>query len=240
MSEPINRKVIDISHHNTPTDWDAIFDAGVIGVIHKATEGGSYQDDTYVTRCAKALDAGLLWGAYHFANDTDVQEQVDNFLGLVGVDDETLYCLDWEDNNGATMSLDQAREFVERLEEEIGENRTVLYSGNTAKEALGAEADPFWSARRMWLCQYGSTPKCQASWDTYWLWQYSDGSSGPGPHGCPGVSGAVDTNSWAGTDDELRAQWSGVAPTPDPFIRRRPLVVVHGLARVIVNGKLVN
>jgi len=242
MSDPINRMVIDISHHNSPVDFGQVQAAGIFGIIHKASEGTSFVDDQYLSRAREALNCGLLWGAYHFANSNSVQAQVDNFLKVVGVDDETLYALDWEDNGNSTMRLDQAREFVELLERKIGEGRTVLYSGNTAKEALGSKQDPFWGARRLWLCQYGSTPVCQASWDTYWLWQYSDGEKGPGPHGCPGVSGDCDTNSWPGTVDELRSQWAGMAaPKPHP---KRPAVTVEietigdVAVTVLVNGVL--
>lgn len=208
---PINRKVLDISHHNTVQSWRQIRAAGIIGVIHKATEGTGYTDPKYLKRCAPAMRAGLLWGAYHFANGSNVQVQVDHFLGVVGVDDETLYALDWEDDpKRHTMTRGQARQFLELIDARIGKNRCVVYSGNTAKQALGKRKDAFFGAHRLWLAQYSSRPVCQASWDTFWLHQYSDGVTGPEPHGCPGVWGKVDTNSFIGSDDELRVQWTGV------------------------------
>jgi GH25 family lysozyme M1 (1,4-beta-N-acetylmuramidase) len=242
----INRKVLDISHHNDVLSWADIKAAGIVGVIHKATEGTSYVDDTYLDRCGPAYDAGLCWGAYHFANNSDVARQVDNFLSVVGVDDETLYALDWEeDPDGDTMTLDQARQFIEMVDARVGANRCVLYSGNTAKEALGNSKDEFFGAHRLWLAQYGSSPSCQVSWDNYWLWQYSDGVNGPGPHGCPGVSGDVDTNSYAGSDSELRAQWTGATPQPQPPQPRPPdqpavvMINARGNVRVVINGRVV-
>lgn len=236
----INRMVIDISHWNSTVDFAQVKAAGIYGVIHKASEGGTVIDDKYLSRAREALNLGLLWGAYHFANDTEpVQKQVDNFLSMVGVDNETLYCLDWEDNEGDTMSAAQAKEFIERLESQIGPNRTVIYSGNTAKEALGSKADPFFGARRLWLCQYGTSPTCQASWDKWWLWQYSDSKQGPGPHGCPGVSNPCDTNSWDGTIEALHAEWSGAVTVP---VLKIPTVTIAttGVVRVTVNGTLVS
>ena len=121
MSEPINRKVLDISHHNGIDSWAQVKDAGIVGIIHKATEGTSYVDDQYLSRARDALNAGLLWGAYHFANGSNVQDQVENFLRTVGVDDETLYALDWEDDpNGNTMNVGEAQDFLERIAREIG------------------------------------------------------------------------------------------------------------------------
>jgi len=244
MATP-NRKVLDISHHNDVTSWDQVRAAGIVGVIHKATEGTGYVDPMYLKRAGPAMNAGLFWGAYHFAHGGEsIQGQVDNFLKVVGVDNESLYALDWEDNpSGPTMTAAEARKFIELLEAKVGVGRCVIYSGNTCKEALGSKDDDFFGARRMWLAQYGTSPACQVSWDDYWLWQYSDGNVGPGPHGCPGVTGDVDTNSWDGTDDELRAEWAGVSvpkPIPDMVAEVDINITVTGSARVFVNGHELN
>jgi len=210
----VNRTVIDLSHFNAVTSWVQIKEAGVMGVIHKATEGMSYIDDHYDQAKAGALAAGLLWGAYHFGNSSNVDSQIANFLHETGIDDKTLYALDWEDEpNGRTMSLPQARAFLTLLEQRTG-RKGVLYSGNTAKQALGNTHDLFFGSHRLWLAQYTTNPTTQASWSAPWLWQYSDGVNGPQPRGCPGVSGEVDTNSWAGTDQELIDQWAGVKSAP--------------------------
>jgi hypothetical protein len=76
MATPVNRKVVDISHWNTITSWPSIKAAGVIGVIHKATEGAAYKDVNYLQRAAPAYKNGFLWGAYHFGNNSNVQQQV--------------------------------------------------------------------------------------------------------------------------------------------------------------------
>jgi GH25 family lysozyme M1 (1,4-beta-N-acetylmuramidase) len=233
----IVRKVLDISHHNDVTSWSQIVGAGIVGIIHKATEGTSYVDDQYAKRRGGALAAGLVWGAYHFANGSNVQAQVDHFLEVVGIDDATLYALDWEDDpNGNTMSADQAKQFLELIGQRIGQGRCVVYSGNTAKQKLGNRQDPFFGLHRLWLAQYSSSNiKVQASWDDCWLWQYSDGNVGPSPHGCPGVSGDVDTNSYTEGDEELRSTWSGAGaqpvppeppptPTPEPDAITRPTI----------------
>jgi len=80
MSEPINPRVVDLSHWNPANDYDAVKDAGIVGVIYKATEGVSYTDNTYVQQQHAAKAAGLKWGAYHLANGRVVDGQVANFL----------------------------------------------------------------------------------------------------------------------------------------------------------------
>jgi len=237
----INRKVLDISHHNDVSSWSQVKGAGIVGIIHKATEGSSYTDPQYLPRCAPAMNTGLLWGAYHWINAGSIKPQVDNFLKVVGVDDETLYALDWEDDpNNGTASRDQAQEFLDRIGQEIGPYRCVVYSGNTAKEKLGSGSNEYFGKHRLWLAQYGTTPTPQASWDDWWLWQYSDGNVGPGPHGCPGVTGDVDTNSWSGSDGELRQEWAGVGDAPAPPVQTGQVDIsidVHGDVVVTVNGK---
>src|ERR1700760_3968474 len=59
--------VIDISHNVTVTDFTLVRRrSSILGVIHKATEGGDYVDKPYRARPPPPEAAGLLWGPYHF------------------------------------------------------------------------------------------------------------------------------------------------------------------------------
>jgi len=127
----INRKVIDIYHGNSVNSWSAIKAAGILGVIHKATEGTANVDSKYADRKIQALNTGLLWGAYHFAHAGNVQAQVDHFLSVAGIDDQTLYALDWEDTPAGTMSLGEAHQFLQLVDQKVGANRCVVYSENS-------------------------------------------------------------------------------------------------------------
>ncbi len=211
----IVRRVLDLSHHNTVTSIPAIKEAGIWGIIHKATEATAYRDPNYPTRKAMFLDAGLLWGAYHFLHPGSITTQVDFFLRTAGVDDTTLYALDWEAASTGTAGEAQAVDFLSQLEAKTG-RKGVVYSGNVAKEQIHGIND-YLGAHRLWLAQYSSTPSTQESWhNQVWLWQYSDGRAGPTPHGCPGVTGEVDTNSWTDSQDALISQWAGTAVIPPP------------------------
>src|SRR5262245_37119571 len=170
-----NPLVVDLSPWDPADDYEAVMAAGIVGVIYKATEGTGYTDPTYVSQQHAAKAAGLQWGAYHFADSSNVSGQIDNFMRYACPDPDELFCLDWEDNGGDTMSLANAKEWIKQVENQLGrEGQCVLYAGNTAKEALGDSVDTFLGARRLWLCQYGSTPSWQKSWDSYWLWQFTD------------------------------------------------------------------
>ena len=56
---------------------------GIVGVIHEATYPPFVRDPKYLDRQMGALQAGLLWGAYHYANGTDPIRQADHFLSVV-------------------------------------------------------------------------------------------------------------------------------------------------------------
>jgi lysozyme len=182
--------------------------------VYKATEGASYSDPTYVAQQHAAKSAGLKWGAYHFADGSDVQKQVDNFMRFACPDPDEMFCLDWEDNGGDMMSLDDVKEWIARVEERLGrKGECVLYGGNTIKEH--ANGDEFLTARRLWLCQYGNTAELPDGWDKYWLWQFTDGVYGPSPHSIDGI-GPCDINSYAGDAEQLVLEWASGKEQPVP------------------------
>src|SRR5262245_60705264 len=100
--------VIDLSHWNEVDDWDEVLADGIIAVIHKATEGSSYVDDTYHERKDAARQAGLLWGAYHFLRPGNMEQQAEHFCSTCG--DIDLYAADHEDPG---VSLSDLKEFLE-------------------------------------------------------------------------------------------------------------------------------
>lgn len=217
-------KVLDLSHHNEgphggDIDFVAIAAFGVKGVILKASQGLANVDHTFTVRAAAARAAGLLVGAYHFAEKADPDGQVQHFLDCADPDDDTLLALDYEavlDSNGnpdptRTMTLAGAGEFLHAIEAKLG-RKAVLYSGNLIKEQLGNTPDAYLGAHRLWLAHYNDHPKWPAAWAAPWLHQFS--GDGVNNHGIavPGVLAAqakqLDMNSFAGTDADLAAQWA--------------------------------
>lgn len=208
----INFRVVDLYHGDDVTSFAAAANAGLWGVIHKATTGATGHDAAYPQRRQAALDAGLLWGAYHWGTAADVDAQVENFINRAAPDDRTLVALDFEETAGNQMTLDQARQFLLTLGQRLG-RPPVLYSGGLIKQELGSTADTFFGAHRLWLAQYTPPPVVQASWERYWLWQYTDGTGGASPNSIPGIpgdsEGNLDCNSYDGTQEELATEWAG-------------------------------
>jgi lysozyme len=208
-TKPIN-VVIDLSHHQEVVDFEKIKNDGIVGVIHKATEGLSFVDKMYAERRDQARDAGLLWGAYHFGVGADGSDQADFFFNTAKPDNETLLVLDYEPNvTGPTMTINQAREFVDHTSEVTG-NFPGLYSGHLIKEQLGGTIppDPLLSNCFLWIAQYnGPKPlNIPPTFKTWTLWQYTDGVHGPEPHRVDGV-GLCDRNQFNGTLAQLKTLW---------------------------------
>jgi lysozyme len=80
--------VVDISHHNGNVDLEKAQQAGIVGVIHKGTQGTGMFDNQYGVNRQKAAAAGLLWGAYHFGTNADGAAQADFFLNKINADKE--------------------------------------------------------------------------------------------------------------------------------------------------------
>ena len=76
--------VVNLSHYDMMRpDFAGMKREGILGVIHEATYPRLERDAKYVDRQIGALQAGLLWGAYHYADGTDPVRQADHFLSVV-------------------------------------------------------------------------------------------------------------------------------------------------------------
>jgi len=207
-NQEIINVLVDISHHNGDVDLKRAKADGIVGVIQKATQGLTNVDPTYEVNRQKALDEGLLWGAYHFGTGGDGLKQTEHFLDIVGPDPGVLLVLDFEPNPmGPSMSLDEARAFINQIQNITG-RYPGLYSGHYIKQLLGNNINPVFANCWFWLAQYGTTPVVPSTWPTWTMWQYTDGAVGPEPHSVDGI-GRCDRDKFNGDEDALRKLWSG-------------------------------
>ncbi|PLP97643.1 glycoside hydrolase family 25 protein [Cupriavidus pauculus] len=206
--------IIDINHDN---HFDAVKakNAGVRAVIHKASEGATFQDPLYRQRRQQALAAGLLWGAYHFSSARQASDQAENFLAATQVGDATvdnsatLFCLDFEpSSSGPDMTLAQAHDFVTRVRDKTG-RWPMIYGGNMLRDAVQAHgADPILKNCPLWYARYRSQPVGIPvdTWPHFTLWQYTDGKLGPAPHAFAGLA-ATDRDCYVGDEAGLKKAW---------------------------------
>lgn len=195
-------------------DFKAAFKFGIRGIIHKASEGTHFIDPLYHTRKQAALDASMMWGAYHFMRPGDVGAQVSLFLQAVGASrqTDTRMVLDYEDPG---LALWQAERWMELIHIATGQ-RPWLYSGFLVREQTErADPGPALSQYPLWLAEYSEEAKIPRPWSSYVLWQRSGDGEGPGVHDIPGIGRRQDVNYFDGTDEQLQTAWldKGAGPT---------------------------
>jgi lysozyme len=200
--------VVDLSHHNGDVDLELAKAAGIIGIIHKATQGLGFTDPLYAIDRAKAHAAGLMWGAYHFGTGGDGVAQAEHFLEIGQLGAQELLVLDFEHNlDGPSMALEEARAFVIHVHQHTG-RWPGLYAGHYLKELIGVAPDPILGQCWLWLAQYGPTAVVPPAWRTWTLWQYTDGALGPGPHQVDGI-GRCNRDQFNGSVTDLENLWRG-------------------------------
>jgi len=213
--------IIDIYHHSN-VDFDRVRVAGIVAIIHKATEGTNFTDAEYRDRRQQAKDMGFLWGAYHFSSGDDVLDQVEHFLTIATPDDQDLVALDFESSTDSPeMTIDQARQFVSLIRNELG-RFPVLYESRLIREGVRSSPDPVLGNCPLWYARYRSAPIAIPTqvWPTYTLWQFTDGSNGNQPHRVDGI-GCCDRNRYQGTTEELRAAWPFTRPVRLSHVLRK-------------------
>ncbi len=229
--------MVNLSHYDLMrVDFAQMESQGIVGVIHEATYPRNVRDDKYAARQAAATRAGLLWGAYHFANASDPVAQADFFLRTVSSawqaadpssrPREVLLVLDFEQNRhypGGTMRVDQAVTFVERIRQRTGQY-PGLYSGENRIRAIlnspkvSAEAKRVLARCWLWVANYHVRPVNVSPWNRWTLWQYT----GDGVCDLPRASFPksianirhAERNIFAGSPRDARSFWQAHGWTP--------------------------
>ncbi len=209
--------VIDIYHGDDVSSFETVKSAGILGIIHKATQGVGYTDPEYAARKPEALKAGLLWGAYHFGTNSESgKEQADYFLSVVNPGPDDLLALDYEQEDGhEAMTLDKAVDFVETVYQATG-RYPGFYSGSLIREQLGNNTNETLAKCWLWWAEYGPEAKIIPNWKDWTMWQYTGDGIGPEPHTVDGVSGEIDRDKFNGDEAALRKLWTGGASAPPP------------------------
>jgi len=130
--------VIDLSRFVTVTPTSGrCARANILGVIHKARPKAATMPTRRAPRDApQAEAAGLLWGAYHFGNRTNVGRPAGrrSFLSVSSrPGPRTLLALDLElneNNPSNSMTLDQAEAFVQAVAQATGRLPVVYVHPN--------------------------------------------------------------------------------------------------------------
>jgi len=220
--------VIDISHNSNVRDFAlAKSKSNIVGVIHKATEGGDWKDPVYHKRRTQAEAAGLLWGAYHFGTrQYSGDQQAALFLAYAKPGPHTLIALDFEQNDGNpgnSMRLKQAEDFVKAIHAATGRFPVIYTNASWADgKPVGGSARSLGTSVTeksvlalcpLWLADYRSEPQVPRAWrgKGWHFWQYAGDTDDGGPRGhrARGVWGieTCDRNFFRGDKSDLEKFW---------------------------------
>ncbi len=194
-------KGIDVSNWNGSIKWARVAHAGYRFAFGKATEGTAFVDGTYATNRNGSENAGLAFGAYHFArpsgrNDAEATAsaiaQADHFLSVADPQPGELPpVLDLE----KTGNLKPARlvtwtqAWVDEVYQRLGVQPFVYSSPAFWQSSLGDSTAIAASGAHLWIAHWtkASSPTVPAAnWDGqgWTFWQWTDCVSVPGIAHC--------------------------------------------------------
>lgn len=209
---------VDVSNWTGEIDWAAVASGGGRFAFVHATEGIDYRNPSFDAQYGGAASAGLIRGAYHFAqpHESDGRAQADHFVqngGRWTGDGQTLPgVLDLEDNpykdkNGKNNCYDLSAEdmvtwikdFTKRYHQATG-RQAIIYTTTSWWRTCTGDSAAF-TANPLWLARWGTDPgELPKSWTKYTFWQSADKGQLAGGQ-----------NSFNGTEDELKELASAAA-----------------------------
>lgn len=185
---------IDISHWQNKIDWKKVKKAGYEFAFCKCTQGLKYKDPTYEKNKKEAREAGLLFGAYHFADANSAEIEAENFCKNVGdLKEGEIVILDYE-THAIKDPASWCLRWLAFVEKELG-FKPMLYTYHEflKKYDWKKVSD---NNNGLWAARYGLQQQkpnnlfkpATGSWQFYAIWQYC--SKGK----VDGITGNVDLN----------------------------------------------
>jgi Lyzozyme M1 (1,4-beta-N-acetylmuramidase) len=196
---PATVRGIDVSNNNTTINWASQHSAGVKFAYAKATEGSTWTDPTFSRNYSGARSAGIIRGAYHFANPAGAsgKTQADFFISHGGAWRADGYTLPGAlDVEGSCYSKTPAamvtwiKAFV--AEYKLKEGRTpVIYTNRAWWQDCTGNSTAFHSSA-LWFAHPTTVGTLPGGWTKQTIWQY-------------GASGGIDQNKFNGSATALKA-----------------------------------
>lgn len=215
---------IDVSHDQGEIDWFSVARSATRFAFAKATDGSTFVDPFFAKNWPRIRDVGLLRGAYHYARPGgDPEAQASHFAGVAGplAWGQLPPAIDLEVTDGLSKDalIDWTLAFTAKAEALFG-CPLIVYTGGLWRNQLGNPVVSGLSTRLLWTARYGSLePVVPATWTKWTFWQFTDGTYGDA-RAIPGISGPVDCDWFAGSEDDLQQLSAGLttgtpmAPVP--------------------------
>ncbi len=231
---------VDTSHWQHPSgqaiSWNLLPAQGYKWAVLKATQGLTYTDSSFAADWVAAGNAGLIRGAYDFANPTsrtaDAVAEARHFVAVSGplrARNTLPPVLDLEVTNGLSSSQLVAWTKAWLVEaQRLTGRRPIIYTGLYFWTSAMGNSTAF-TGYPLWIAAYRSAaPPPPGGWPASTMWQYT--STGK----VNGIAGSVDLDRFQGTATALSRLANGTASIGvNPFgvatVTRTPQgVVVDG------------
>jgi lysozyme len=193
---------IDVARYQENIDFRKAFQSGIHFVFMKATEGRDYLDPNFRSNWAKARDAGMPRGAYHYMTWCSLaSEQAAWFMANVPNDRDALPpVLDLEWNNHSSCknkpsradALEKIRVMLDAMERHTGKLPIIYTDMNFHRDILEGEYFP----NAFWLRSTAAEPHERYNNRTWTFWQWTQTGV------VPGIRGEVDRNAFYGGQNE--------------------------------------
>jgi len=213
---------VDVSAWNPDVDWASLAGDGTKFAYVKATEGNYYTSATFNDQFSGSAGAGMVRGAYHFANPSVSSgwTQANYFVAHGGAwspDNKTLPgVLDIEYNpygstcygKSTSQMVYWITSFTRRYKNLTGRDAVIYTTYDWWKTCTG-NSTKFSQTNPLWIARYASTPGLlPGSWPYYTFWQHS--------------ATPIDQDWFNGTLSRLTSLARGtclIAPTPPKKLR---------------------
>jgi GH25 family lysozyme M1 (1,4-beta-N-acetylmuramidase) len=185
---------LDVADGQGDVAWSTVKADGAQFAYVKATEGTYYTNPYFTQQYDGSYDAGLIRGAYHFANPSysGGAAQADYFVAHGGgwsADGKTLpgaLDIEYDPYGSECYGLTQSAmvswisAFVNEYHAKTG-RWAVIYSTTDWWTTCTGNSSAFDSNDPLWLARYASTAgTLPAGWGFYTIWQYADSGTFPG------------------------------------------------------------
>ncbi|NUT09710.1 MAG: hypothetical protein HOQ38_04480 [Nonomuraea sp.] len=243
---------VDVSNWTGDIDWASVASGGGKFAFVQATEGTNYLNPRFDAQFGGAAGAGLIRGAYHFAqpHESDGTAQAEYFVqnggkwtsdgltlpGVLDVEDNP-----YKDKNGKNSCYDLSTEdmvtwlkdFTKKYRQRTGRH-AIIYTTTSWWQTCTGNSEAF-KSNPLWLARWGSDPgELPKSWTRHTFWQSAEKGSLAGGQ-----------NAFNGTETQLkslanppaRVEVGGVAQS-----RKVYRVVVsnpgpHPVENIVVSGR---
>lgn len=177
-------RLLDLSHHNTVTNWDLIKDP----VILKCSQGVDFVDNKFKEYQAEARQRNLYLGSYHFADGSDPIEEAEHYLKTLGeIRKGELLVLDYEINLPNFDSW--CAEFMTHIQLSTGVIPYLYTNESRAKMTwIKSTAYPLWVARYFDNNGTRTGEPSSGAWPKWIIHQYTSRGH------VDGIKGYVDLN----------------------------------------------